>query len=32
LLSITTDDDDDDRFSGSQFLQYLLERAAILVK
>ncbi len=32
LLSITTDDDDDDRFSESQFLQYLLERAAILVK
>jgi tRNA threonylcarbamoyladenosine modification (KEOPS) complex Cgi121 subunit/molybdopterin converting factor small subunit len=30
LLSITTDDDD--RFSESQFLQYLLERAAILVK
>lgn len=29
LLSITTDDD---RFSESQFLQYLLERAAILVK
>jgi tRNA threonylcarbamoyladenosine modification (KEOPS) complex Cgi121 subunit/molybdopterin converting factor small subunit len=32
LLSITADDDDDDRFSESQFLQYLLERAAILVK
>lgn len=34
LLSITTDndDDDDDGFSESQFLQYLLERAAILVK
>ena len=31
LLSITTDDDGD-RFSESQFLQYLLERAAILVK
>jgi tRNA threonylcarbamoyladenosine modification (KEOPS) complex Cgi121 subunit/molybdopterin converting factor small subunit len=29
LLSITTDDD---RFSESQFLEYLLERAAILVK